>query len=75
MLIIKKAVDEKDAKSYFKPPLIDVYESFYYDSEIFDEEVGPFREDYPYLRILFKKWDMRSLCDSLFKGERVKKKR
>jgi len=70
MLIIKVLVNESDAKSYFKLPLRDVYESFYHDSYLFDEEGTPFRSDYYYLRRLFKRWNMKPICDSLFAKDR-----
>lgn len=69
MIIIKKMVREKDVKSYFKPLLIDVYKAFYHESEIFDEEVGPFRKDYFYLMVLFKRWKMKEVYDFLFRRE------
>ena len=72
ILIIKDMVNENDLKPYFKPLLRDVYETFYYDTGIFDERKGPFRKDYPYLVMLFKKWDMKAICDSLYSEDRNK---
>jgi len=67
MLIINNVIGEGVAKSYFRPLLRDVYELFYYDSKLFDGADPPFREDYHYLRKLFRKWDMKPVCDSLFR--------
>ena len=68
MLIIKDIINEQDTKPYFRILINEVFNSFYNTSAIFDKNIGVSRKDYPYLRYLFRKWNIKKIFESVTKN-------
>ncbi len=72
MLIIKNIINEKDIRSYFKIPLVYVFDSFYNKEGIFDRSLDADRKDYFYLRHLFLKWKIKEIFELRYLKEKNK---